>query len=274
MRIAVIDDEPLILRGFEQVVKDAVPGAEVVAFDSEAKLLAHAKCHQVDVAFLDIHLGRGSGLMTARALRELNPRVNLIFATGYGEYTGEAIRMHASGYLLKPVTAEMIRREMADLRYPVTEATRKGLWVQTFGNFEVYFDGNPLHFRYAKAKELFAILIDSRGSLCENADVQAVLLENHGGNPAIQANYFRQIRKCMLDTLSGAGRNDIFVQQRGRIGVIRERVPCDFYEWLNDRNKATETYSGEYMRQYEWAEVTHAWLERTSITGGKTDELS
>ena len=41
---------------------------------------------------------------------------------------------------------------------------RPRLRVQTFGNFEVFYDGKPVHFRRRRTKELFAYLIDRRGA--------------------------------------------------------------------------------------------------------------
>ena len=49
----------------------------------------------------------------------INPRINIIFLTGHSEYTAEALALHCSGYILKPLTPEKIRQEIEHLRYPV-----------------------------------------------------------------------------------------------------------------------------------------------------------
>ena len=71
------------------------------------------------MAFLDVELYGESGLDLARKLQEVNPRTNIIFLTGHTEYTAEALDLHCSGYLLKPLTPDKIRREIAHLRFPV-----------------------------------------------------------------------------------------------------------------------------------------------------------
>lgn len=44
--------------------------------------------------------------MLAKRLKEINPKMNIIFVTGFSEYAGDAMKMHASGYIMKPVTKE------------------------------------------------------------------------------------------------------------------------------------------------------------------------
>ena len=79
---------------------------------------------KMDVAFLDIELCGESGIELAKELCALNPHTNIIFLPGHSEYTGEALDLHCSGYVLKPLTPEKIQREISHLRYPV-----KGLSV-------------------------------------------------------------------------------------------------------------------------------------------------
>ena len=83
-----------------------------------------------------------NGIEFAKNLKVQNPKLNIIFATGYDEYTKDAFSLHASGYIMKPVTAEKIAEEIEDLRHPMEEkkqqSTAPVLKVQTFGNFEVY----------------------------------------------------------------------------------------------------------------------------------------
>lgn len=81
--------------------------------------MAWAEENVCDVAFLDIQMRSMTGLELAKQLKERQPNVNIIFVTGFSEYTGEAIQLHASGYIEKPVTEEKIRRELDNLRHPV-----------------------------------------------------------------------------------------------------------------------------------------------------------
>ena len=79
-----------------------------------------------------------SGIDVAKQLKEIIPDINIIFVTGYDEYTKDAMAMHASGYIEKPVTAGKVRKETEDLRYPLPAENEPRLKFQCFGNFEVY----------------------------------------------------------------------------------------------------------------------------------------
>ena len=84
--------------------------------------------------------------------------------TTYNEYVGEAMQLHASGYIERPVTAERVRQELDDLRHPVISQQSDALLrVACFGSFEVYTqNGAALHFE--RAKKCFAYLISRRGA--------------------------------------------------------------------------------------------------------------
>jgi len=117
--LIIVEDEPVILKGFVHILSDTLPEAQVFGFQNTADTLRFADGNRIAVAFLDVELCGESGLDLARQLQEINPRTNIIFLTGHTEYTAEALDLHCSGYLLKPLTPEKILREMAHLRHPV-----------------------------------------------------------------------------------------------------------------------------------------------------------
>ena len=117
--VILVEDEPILLEDSDRTL----PMARVGSFRWPSDALAYAKLHRVDVAFLDIELVGGDGLSLARQLMERNPRVNIIFLTSHPEYAGEALNMFCSGYVLKPLSPEKIRAQMAHLRYPETGVT-------------------------------------------------------------------------------------------------------------------------------------------------------
>ena len=147
MKILAVDDEALALEMLTEAIEEAVPDAELKAFQKPSQLLEEARQNGCDIAFLDIHMRGITGVELAKKLKEVNPKMNIIFVTGFDEYTGDAMRLHASGYIMKPVTAEKIAEEMEDLRFPIVPKSGALLRVQCFGNFDVFtLDGKPLHF--------------------------------------------------------------------------------------------------------------------------------
>ena len=255
MKIIAVDDERIALEGLLYAIREAAPEAVVCGFRYPEEALSYIREHGCDVAFLDVEMTDMSGVELAHLLKQINPDINLIFSTGFEQYRKEAFELHSSGYITKPVTAEKVKRELADLRRPVVKRSR--IRVQTFGNFEAYLDEKPLAFRYSRTKELFAYLVDRRGALCTMAELTVTLFEEEKGHAA----YMKSLRKDLLDTMEAAGCPEVITQQRGKLGIAPDMIDCDLYDLYNGKRPGL-AWRGEYMAQYSWAEYTGAMLDR------------
>lgn len=255
MNILAVDDKKMPLEALAEAIRRAEPEAEIHGFRSGAEVLAYSGLSSCETAFLDIDMRDMNGIQLAKKLKLKNPRINIIFATGYSEYAIDALELHCSGYLMKPITAEKVRCELDNLRYPAQRSESKRVRFQTFGNFEVFIDGKPINFKYDKTKEMLAYLVD-RGTLCTNGEIMAVLWEEE-----VSSSYIRMLRKDLLDVFREAGCGEIFVQQRGKLGIVPEKVECDYYDWQTGLPQALNAYRGEYMSQYGWGEFTRGSLE-------------
>ncbi len=122
--ILVVEDEPIILKGTMDTLARVLPHVQIYGARTADAALDRAKKAPPDVAFLDIHLGQIDGLTVAETLSELYPRINIIFLTAYADYMPDAWRLHASGFLLKPLDETALRRELNALRYPVRGLNR------------------------------------------------------------------------------------------------------------------------------------------------------
>lgn len=256
MNIIAVDDERIALEGLVHAVREASPDSLVMGFRYAEDALTYAKENICDVAFLDIEMTGTKGTELALMLKEINPSVNIIFATGFDSYFKDAFDMHASGYLKKPITPEKVRAELENLRNPISSAKR--LTVQAFGNFEVYFAGKPLSFQYSRSKELFAYLIDRGGAMCSTGELMEILFEEESGHDA----YFKRIRRDLLDTIASVGCESALVCQRGMMGVVTSQIECDYYNYLSGREPLSKRYRGEYMNQYTFGEYTNGYLQR------------
>ena len=117
--LIIVEDESVLLKGFVHILEDTLPRADIYGFETGAEALRFAESNHVAAAFLDIELFGESGIDLAAKLMELNPHTNIIFLTGHTEYTADALDLHCSGYILKPLTPEKVLREAAHLRFPV-----------------------------------------------------------------------------------------------------------------------------------------------------------
>ena len=271
MKIIAVDDERLALESLVATIRRAAPEAEVEGFRSGEEALSAARRSQPDIAFLDIEMRGMNGMALAETLAKECPKINLIFTTGYSTYTQQAFAVHASGYILKPVTLEKVRTELECLRYgvPAPEQTsRPKLTVRAFGDFEAYVDGIPIHFAYARTKEALAFLIDRNGAMCTTRQIAAILWEDAAGS---HTSYLNNIRSDLLNTLGKYGCGDVLVLRRGAIAILPDKIRCDYYDFLNaddslEGQRARAAYRGEYMAQYTWAEATNSHL---SFHGGR-----
>ncbi len=257
LRILIVDDEKIIRHGAARIIGKCEPEAEIIVCGTGKEALREVRDEPFDIAFCDIEMPEMDGITLAKRIKKLAPDTNIIFSTAYPQYAGDAMKLHASGYITKPLTAEKVKRELSDLRHPVDDDD-KGLRVQTFGNFEVFYNGEPLHFKYNKTKELLAYLVDRNCAMVGSGEIKSALWEDEEGD---KTAYFMQLRKDLQDTLASVGEGEAIVSTRGGMGIIPSRIKCDFFDYLSGAPKGINAYRGEYMRQYSWAEVTHGTLE-------------
>ncbi|MBE6835125.1 MAG: response regulator [Ruminococcaceae bacterium] len=118
-RVILLDDEKIIMQGSIAILKETLPKAEIIGFTVPSEALSYAEENKVDLAFLDIKMGRISGLDVCKELLDFNPKMNVIFLTAYTDYSLDAWGTGASGFMLKPLTAEGVREQLAKLRYPL-----------------------------------------------------------------------------------------------------------------------------------------------------------
>lgn len=256
MRFLVVDDEPLMLEELTEMLGHLRPGADVLGFTKPREALAEMEHQTADAAFLDIQMGSMSGLELAERLKRLHPDLHIIFVTGYQKYAVQAFRLHATGYLLKPVNEEDLERELTFL-YGERPAGR--VRVQTFGGFEVFVDGVPVKFGRAKSKELLAYLIDRKGASTTTANACAALFDGEE-NALSRKGYFRNIIKDLRTALAEAGIEDILLRGFNSLAIVPEKLDCDYYRFLRGDAAAVNQYRGDYLPQYSWAEFRNGEL--------------
>ena len=117
--VIMVDDRKIILTGGLPVLESVLPHATVTGFTSPSEATEYARSNRVALAFLDIEMGRTSGLELCQTLLEINPRTNVVYLTAYGDYAIDAWGTGASGFMLKPITEEGVRDQLGRLRHPL-----------------------------------------------------------------------------------------------------------------------------------------------------------
>lgn len=116
LRVIVCDDE----MGIRTILKKAVEkvdGFKVIgeASDGEETIMLVDRLHP-DVVFIDIEMPKLSGLECAKKIADIDPKIIIIFATGYNEYMGEAFEIYAFDYIVKPFKIERIYKTLERIK--------------------------------------------------------------------------------------------------------------------------------------------------------------
>ena len=117
--IIMVDDEAIILSGGLPVLEEVFPNANISGFTRPSEAVSYAQLNPVSLAFLDIQMGQHNGLEICTELQQINPRTNVIFLTAYMDYSLDAWKTGASGYIIKPITVDEVRKQLPRLRYPL-----------------------------------------------------------------------------------------------------------------------------------------------------------
>ena len=190
MKIYVLDDEPIALRGTIKIINEVVPDAEITGFSRAAKAIEHVTQtgEKPDVVFSDIEMPGIRGLDFAVSFKTLCPESKIIFVTAYSHYALEAFRLHVHGYIMKPITAERVKEELdyalkdsavgndrqkagqkpednteRSQNTAVEEkAEEEKLLAQCFGYFEVFFNSEVIRRKDIEANSSNDFLIAGR----------------------------------------------------------------------------------------------------------------
>ena len=131
------------------------------------------------------------------------------------------------------------------------DATKDGLSYLTISIVSCsLFSYIWLHLKFVREHE-DALMMEQR--------VQIMLTKIRPQN--VSAAYLRTLQKDLADTFAAAGCADVLINAWQRRGIRTDLVDCDYYVWKKGKPWAINAYRGEYMIQYNWAEITHGALE-------------
>ena len=250
-----VDDELLMLRALVKAVGSSPDITSVSGFSSCEEALDFVENNLVDVTFLDVNMRGMGGLGLAEKIKSYLPNCKIVFCTGYEEYAVKAFKLHASGYLLKPISIEDVQAEIDNIKGMIKKDNVVS--VKCFGNFEVYVNGETLDFKRTKTKELFAFLIDQKGSGLTAKQICACLFPNDEDDKKNSA-YLRQLVLDLRRTLNMVGVDNVFRHKTPYYRVDINEIECDYFSHLKT---GKPKFFGEYMTQYSWAEETCAMLQ-------------
>lgn len=117
LRTVIVDDVAADAERLEYALRTAAAQQATLSFDcfsSGDALLEHFAPDKYDMVFLDICMQGTNGIETARALREADKRLLIVFVTSSSEYVWDSFPLHPFDYLLKPYANERVARLLQD----------------------------------------------------------------------------------------------------------------------------------------------------------------
>jgi DNA-binding NarL/FixJ family response regulator len=117
IRLLLADDHPVLREGMADLLMQR-PNMEIVGQAStgqQAVELAHIL--RPDVVLMDIGMPDLSGIEATRQIRALLPDVKVLIFSGFDEehYVNSALKVGASGFLLKTSTADQVARAIENI---------------------------------------------------------------------------------------------------------------------------------------------------------------
>ena len=266
MNILIVDSDRIALDGLTDNICRLFPKANIRI--EESVLRTQTWCNELkthseklDYAFLETAFPEKSGIEFARELKKSFPSLKIIFCTSSKDFAVEAFALRAIGYLIKPVTSDDISSVLDDMapewRNSAEAATEREIRVQAFGDFEIFVDGKNLEFKRQKAKELLAYLVDRHGASVTTERIASILFPEENYDKMLK-NRVTAVISSLRATLKGAGIEDMLVKSWNQLAVNTQRFECDAYDYERLDATALNSYRGEYMFGYEWAEFSTA----------------
>ena len=257
MKIVCIDDEPLAVEDTIEICNDLSADISSKGFVRANDALEWIQSNPVDIVLLDIDMPEMNGITLAARIKQIKPDTVILFLTAYKEYAFDAFQVHPSGYLLKPVSHEILQKEIdyAMSAHPQTAVPH--IEAHTFGHFDLLVDGVTVQFKRSKSKEMLAYLIDRRGMSVSRKEIAAVLFEDVPYDRSRQ-KYLDAIIRSLRDTLREYGIAEILQMENKGVRIVPEKISCDMYRFYRGDTEAIQEFRGEYLASYAWANFIEA----------------
>jgi two-component system, LytTR family, response regulator len=249
IRIAAVDDERHVLERFERMVLKIKEIELCGLFESGEQLLSYLKEKPLDAIFLDIEMPGNNGLQLCEKILEINENIDIIFVTAFNQYAVEAFELQAMDYIMKPLTEERLNKTVKRLLKTRGTTLQPGKpFVQCFGDFEVFLNGETLLFKNSKAKEILAFLVHKNGIPVNWEKIADAVWPDYNSEKA-QTN-FHATTYLLRKRLAEAGISQILESGRGNYKVMIDQVDCDLYQ-LEGRIKVNQIKRKEDLRLLE-----------------------
>ena len=122
LKVILVDDEPLIIKGLKKIINWQKSGFEVVGVANNGlTALPLVKELAPDLVVTDIKMPGMDGLELIRRVKEMGAKVNFIILSGYSEFqlAQKAIKYGCTDYILKPINTTEFEQVLFKLKLSI-----------------------------------------------------------------------------------------------------------------------------------------------------------
>lgn len=143
MKFAICDDEPSCVKMIDDYIKTR-KGFDIktmIFYSGEALL---AQCQEegqsFDAFFIDIEMSGMDGVKTAKAIREMDRDVSIIFVTSYKKYAIDCINCGPLRFLVKPIQLDALKEAVDSIIKLITEKRETISFKENGDDVRLYCD--------------------------------------------------------------------------------------------------------------------------------------
>lgn len=267
--VLIVGNELLVCDKLSDIVIALFPQAEVLQSEYVPEVIMYIvacmeKGIRFDYVFLDGKMNSVIGSELMVKIKRYTPEAKIILYSGSEEEYLLRSLLFVDSIVIPPLSMKNVCNAMGGARLTdEPKAVKPKVRVHTFGNFDVFVGGKPLSFERKKAKELFAYLVDRKGAGASTSEIAAVLWEDRKYDNGIRSQTTRTI-SVLRKTLIQNGIGDVLVKAWNSLAVDPDKLLCDAYAYEKGEEWAVNSYRGEYMNNYSWAEFTNGKMQNNT----------
>jgi len=216
------------------------------------------KKNVIDIIFINSTVIGEKTLDLCRLIKTHYNKTSVVIVAKDEGLTLSAFDVSANGYIVLPINYGSIKKEIDKVNNIVIR--KKNIFVKTFGYFDIFVNGDAVHFTNSKSKEFLALLIDLCGATIGMDQTIKFLWPERDNDNNVKSRY-RGMLKDLRETLISYDIYEIISEKRNSRSINRSYFSCDYYGLLRKDDTYKERFEGEYMDGYFWAIKTSEKIE-------------
>lgn len=254
----IISDNLICLELLNELCAECSKINVIGKFTTFAETEALLKKQSADYILIDTPLDNNTALSYAKSIRSLSTDSFLVYLVSTPEQCYNAMMIKSDYCIIKPFEARDIQntaQKAAAIKHTFHYSTE----ISMFGQFRVFYDGEPVEFISSKAKELFALCVDHCGADVSLEEAADKLWSDRPYDSKVKALY----RKAVMNTRRTMEKykiENVFSSYRGSCRINPNNIKCDYYLYKFAPDENIALCNEEYLPDYPWAQAKAAAL--------------